>query len=341
MKKLFAAGFLGLLASLLVPSSTIAGPTFDPTPYVDPDLRAELPRIQARVGQPFNDQLIAQVRKMPADTRPLPDWTKETIAGVPGSPDVTVWVGYAGRKARPRAAVLYIHGGGYVVGSGRGGTPLLTQIATELDAVIVSVDYRLAPETRFPGSLNDTYAALRWLHANAERLGADPTRIAVLGDSAGGGHAAMLAIAARDRGEKLIAFQALIYPMLDDRTGVTRDPPPWQGALVWTRANNRYGWTSLLGVPAGSQRVPYGSVPARVDDLRGLPPTWIGVGSIDLFLEEDLEYARRLLAAGVTTQLDVYPGAFHGFPTFSQGRLAMKLRADVVDALRWGLAVGR
>jgi acetyl esterase/lipase len=178
---------------------------------------------------------------------------------------------------------------------------------------VVSIDYRLAPETRFPGSLEDNYAALKWLHSNAQSLGVDPTRVAVMGESAGGGHAAMLAIAARDRGEIPLLFQLLIYPMLDDRTGSTREVPRHIGAFIWTPDANRFGWSSLLGMPAGSGSVPEGSVPARARDLKGLPPTYIGVGSLDLFVNEDIEFAGRLIDAGVPTELDVVPGAYHGF----------------------------
>src|SRR5262249_2653363 len=149
----------------------------------------------------------------------------------------------------------------------------LIPLAQALDAVIVSVDYRLAPATPFPGSLEDNYAALLWLFRNAAELGVDPARIAVMGESAGGGHAAMLALAARDRGEVRIKYQALVYPMLDDRTGSTRQPPPNIGTLVWTPAQNRQGWSALLGVAAGSRRVPEGAVPARAASLAGLPPT--------------------------------------------------------------------
>lgn len=122
----------------------------------------------------------------------------------------------------------------------------------------------------------------------------------------------MLAIAARDRGEVPIAFQALTYPMLDDRTGSTVHKPPQQGAILWKPESNRFGWTSLLGVPAGSAKVPPGSVPAREHNLKGLPPTFIGVGSIDLFVDEDVDYARRLLDSGVFVDLVVSPGGFHG-----------------------------
>jgi acetyl esterase/lipase len=217
----------------------------------------------------------------------------------------------ASEVARP--AILHIHGGGYVLGSAVEGIPMLQRVAREHDCVIVTVDYRLAPETRFPGSLEDNYAALKWLHASAKSLGVDPTRIAVMGESAGGGHAAMLAIAARDRGEVPIAFQVLIYPMLDDRTGSTRHVPAHIGAYMWTPLSNQFGWSSLLGVPAGSKTVPAGAVPARVENLAGLPPAFIGVGAIDLFVEEDVDYARRLINAGVPTELCVVPGAYHGF----------------------------
>ena len=176
-----------------------------------------------------------------------------------------------------------------------------------------SVEYRLAPETTFAGSVEDNYAGLKWLHAHAVELGADPARIAVMGESAGGGHAALLAIAARDRGEVPLAFQCLVYPMLDDRTGTSRTVPAHVGTLVWTPERNRFGWDSFLGVKAGGIDAPKGAVPARVANLAGLPPAFIGVGTLDLFADEDIDYAQRLNAAGVLTELLVVPGAFHGF----------------------------
>jgi acetyl esterase/lipase len=141
----------------------------------------------------------------------------------------------------------------------------------------------------------------------------DRNRIVVMGESAGGGHAAALALAARDRGEVPLAGQVLIYAMLDDRTGSVRRTPPHLGTFVWTPELNVLGWSALLGMPAGSAAVPRGAVPARAASLAGLPPTFIGVGALDLFVEEDIEYARRLLNAGVPTELFVAPGAYHGF----------------------------
>ena len=188
-----------------------------------------------------------------------------------------------------------------------------------LDCIIVTVDYRLAPETPFPGALEDNYAALKWLHANAADLGIDPMRIAIQGESAGGGHAAMLAIAARDRAEVPILFQCLTYPMFDDRTGSSRPVPGHVGTYCWTAKYNRMGWSALLGVSAGSDQVPSGAVPARAEDLSGLPATFIWVGAIDLFVDEDIDFARRLIACGVPTELVVVPGVYHGFDGASPG----------------------
>jgi len=151
------------------------------------------------------------------------------------------------------------------------------------------------------------------LHSNAKELGIDVKRIAIKGESAGGGHAAALAIAARDRGEIPICLQVLIYPMLDDRTGSSRPAPPILGHFIWTPEANRFGWASLLGVQPGSANVPPNSVPARVANVNGLPPAFIGVGSIDLFAPEDIEYTQRMLAAGVPVELNVVPGGFHAF----------------------------
>jgi acetyl esterase/lipase len=216
-----------------------------------------------------------------------------------------------GRQHKP--ALLHIHGGGYVVGTADIANPANQRYAMECGCVVVSVDYRLAPETPFPGSLEDNYAALRWLHGNAAALGVDAHRIGVGGESAGGGHAAALAIAARDRGEFPLAFQFLVYPMLDDRTGSSRKVSGFIGEYIWTAVSNQFGWSSLLGVPAGSQQVPAGAVPARVKDLSRLPAAFIGVGALDLFIEEDLDYASRLIAAGVSVEVHVAPGAYHGF----------------------------
>jgi triacylglycerol lipase len=186
-------------------------------------------------------------------------------------------------------------------------------LSADLSCCIVAVDYRLAPETRFPGAIEDCYAALAWTHAHAAELNIDPTRIGVMGESAGGGLAAALALLARDRGEHALAFQHLIYPMIDDRTCIAADPHPYVGEFVWTPERNHFGWSSLLGVEPGSEGVSPYAAAARAEDLTGLPPTYIATGALDLFLEENLAYARRLIRNGVPVELHVYPGGFHGF----------------------------
>ena len=241
-----------------------------------------------------------------------PTVVERTIPGPADAPDVSVFVINADSSVL-RPAILHIHGGGFFAGSAVSGVADLQVQAKALDCTIVTVEYRLAPETPFPGALEDNYAALRWLYHNAEGLGVDRTRIALQGESAGGGHAAMLALAARERGEVPLCFQSLIFPMLDDRTGSSRQPADHIGTFLWTRELNVLGWSCLLGSPPGGQSVPEGASPARAVDLAGLPPTFIAVGDLDLFVEEDIAFASRLIAAGVATDLLVAPGAPHGF----------------------------
>jgi acetyl esterase/lipase len=294
----------------------------------------------------FNEETLRAVRAatgVDPQRRPPLSAEQQTVAceqrfipGPQGAPDVRVLVYTPPRKsaATSRAAYLHLHGGGYVIGNPEINDGPNRSIAAELDCVVVSVDYRLAPETPFPGALEDCYAALMWLNAQAEQLGVDLSRIAIGGESAGGGHAAALAILARSRGAVQIRLQLLDAPMLDDRTGNGPDPHPYCGEFVWTRNSNRFGWRSLLGVDPGGPGVPVEAVPARVADLTGLPPAFIVVGALDLFLEESLEYARRLIRSGVPTELHVIPGAFHGFGVAGgeapQVQACLRLRRDAL-----------
>lgn len=203
--------------------------------------------------------------------------------------------------------------------------------------MIVSVDYRLAPETHFPGAIEDCYAALRWVFENARKLNIDKLRIGVMGESAGGGLAASLALLVRDRGEFSLSFQHLIYPMLDDRTCVTQQPNKYVGEFIWTADSNFFGWKSLLGVKPGSEGVSIYASAARAENLSGLPPAYIATGSLDLFLEEDIEYARRLMRFGIPVELHVYPGAFHVFNIAPKSHVAANARRDSLSALKRSL----
>lgn len=312
--------------------------------YVHPELRAQA-RQYAGMGKAmptFTAASLPMMRQGMAATAPrklaAPAIAQRQVPGGRGQPPVTVQVINAKPGTR-RPAIVHMHGGGYIMGNAGMNLVELQGICQALDCLAVSVDYRLAPETGYAGSVEDNYAALKWVQAHADELGVDPARIAVMGESAGGGHAALLAIAARDRGEMAIAFQCLIYPMIDDRTGSTRNPAAHIGRLLWTRERNAAAWGMFLGQAPGGARVPAAAAPARLANLAGLPPAFIGVGSLDLFYDEDVDFAQRLNAAGVTAELIVVPGAYHGFDA-ADVPVVRRFAAAKVDALRRGLGVG-
>lgn len=266
---------------------------------------------------------------------------ERTVPGPAGGSNgtgVRVVVYEPDRRERPSGAVLWIHGGGTVAGRPRQVHRTCSRIARDLGALVVSVDYRLAPEHPFPAGLDDCLAALEWVHAGAAQLGVDPGRVAVGGESAGGGLAASLCQRARDRGGPPIRFQCLVYPMLDDRT-VLRADDEGRGTFVWTPASNRFAWTAYLGHPptaSGSER-PYAAA-ARCRDLAGLPPAWIGVGDLDVFLPENVDYARRLEVAGVPCELHVEASMYHGADLVVPDAPSMRaFRARITEALRAGL----
>ena len=276
----------------------------------------------------------AMLSKMPISPSPNVQVESHSVPGPAGAPPVRVICYRPTTTNSPLPGMLHLHGGGYVLGLPEMMDAANRRLTSELGCAIFSVDYRLAPETQFPGPLEDCYAALAWLHANASKLGIDARRIGVKGESAGGGLAAALALLARDRSGPPLAFQHLIYPMIDDRTCIDPDPNPFTGEFVWTPAENRFGWSSLLGKQPGSSDVPAYAAPARAESLHGLPPTFIGIGSLDLFLDETLAYARRPSRAGVPVELHVYPGAFHRFYDAQEATVARAAERDSREAIK-------
>jgi acetyl esterase/lipase len=238
-----------------------------------------------------------------------------TVPGAAGDPDVEVVVLRPTGSTTAAPAVLHTHGGGMIIGDARSGLVEVAGWAAELGLVVVSVEYRLAPETPHPGPVEDCYAALVWTHRNAAELGVDPGRIVVAGASAGGGLAAALALMARDRGEVALLGQLLIYPMLDDRND-SGSAQQMAGVGVWDRTSNRTGWSALLGDAAGGPDVSPYAAPARATDLSGLPPAFVDVASTETFRDEDVAYASRIWAAGGVAELHVWPGGCHGFDVF-------------------------
>lgn len=259
------------------------------------------------------------------------------VPGPAGAPDIRLHVYRPDQVEGPLPVLCHIHGGGHVSGSSAQLEVFHRPLVAYLGCALVSIDYRLAPETIFPGALEDCYAGLAWIFAQAERRGFDPHRVGLIGESAGGGLAAGLALLARDRGDYPVLFQHLIYPMLDDRTCLAEDPNPFAGEFGWHAANNLFGWTAMLGRAPGGDDVSPHAAPARAEDLAGLPPTFLSVGMLDLFVDENLEFARRLMRAGVPVELHVWPGAFHGFDYQPGAHVAEEARRASREALRRAL----
>jgi acetyl esterase/lipase len=286
---------------------------------VDPELVIGL---DAHLPQTLSAETLPQYRSMLFDMvaaipKPTSDAMRQVqfedrrIPGPKDGPDVRVLVYTPSDPGeQPLPAILHVHGGGFVSGNADMSDPNSRAYAVDMNCVVVSVDYRLAPETPFPGPVEDCYAALLWLQAASGELRIDPDRIAIAGESAGGGLVAALCLLARDRGQVKPSFQYLAEPMLDYRS--VESDHPHVGHFGWTRDHNRFGWSAMLGGVSGASVSAYAS-PALADDLSGLPPTYIHVGALDLFLEESLDYARRLTRAGVSVEMHVWPGAYHAF----------------------------
>jgi acetyl esterase/lipase len=238
---------------------------------------------------------------------------------------------------RPVPAMLWIHGGGFVMGDSEEDQNNNIALVREAGIAVASVNYRLAPAHPFPAPVEDCYAALQWLHIEAKALGVLPDRIAIGGASAGAGLAAGVALMAHDRNQIPLAFQLLIYPMLDDRTALRTDVD-MSGARLWNNKCNRFGWSSYLQKPPGSADVSPYAAPGRRENLSGLPRTWIGVGTLDLFHDEDLLYAKRLAESGVACERRVVEGAYHAFDLFSpKADVVRQFRQSYVSAMKRAL----
>jgi acetyl esterase/lipase len=263
----------------------------------------------AALGVPFNRLTLPVVRlAYRISSRPGPGVIQTTRHIDDGGLRALVFTPTQG--SAPRPAVLWIHGGGMCAGTPQIEAMLSGQLATDIGAVVVSPDYRLAPENPFPAALDDCTATLKCMVKQADELGIDPERIAVHGVSAGGGLAAALAQRALDDGIPLQA-QAIAYPMLDDRTAL-RDDHAGRGELTWSPKSNKWAWTAYLGREPRLTDAPEYAAPARRTDLAGLPPAWIGIGELDLFYEESVAYAKKLTEAGVPCELLTVQGMYHG-----------------------------
>jgi acetyl esterase len=274
---------------------------------------------------------------LPPYDAPVPlDVDELVVPGPEDAPEVRVRRYRPAGHDGPLPALVYVHGGGFVAGSVDLYDADCRRFAAEVEAVVFSVDYRLAPEHPFPAGLEDCYATLTWVAANAGELGVDPDRIGVGGESAGGGIAAGVALLARDRGGPRLCVQLLGIPELDDRLGTPSmrslgaDSTP-----ITTLANGEISWDCYLGpgVRGSDQVSPY-AAPARATDLTGLPPALVTAYELDALRDEDVAYAQALMAAGVPTELHVYPGAFHACTWLSHTAISQRILGDLVDGLR-------
>jgi acetyl esterase/lipase len=310
--------------------------------HLDPELTGALPATDESGCATLTPETIPELREVFSEaTRRAPVAPEDAVAirdhrvpGPPGAPPVLL------REYRPRGgathkpALYWMHGGGMVLGHVDQDDLMCCSYASQLDCAVWSVDYRLAPEHPFPAPVSDCYAGLMWLAAHASQLGVDADRLIVAGASAGGGLAAALSLLARDVQEPKIAFQCLIYPMLDDRNQ-TPSSREFSGIPTWSREANLVAWDALLGARRGGPEVSPYAAPARAADLSRLPPALVQVGELEVFRDEVVDYAARLLKAGVSVELHVYAGAFHGAENAApQSEVGRHMISDRMSALR-------
>jgi acetyl esterase/lipase len=267
--------------------------------------------------------------------------SERQIPGPAGAPELTVRVYTPLGLGAPAPGLLFIHGGGFVIGNLESEHGSCLALCRQLGIVLVSVDYRLAPETPYPGALDDCYAALAWMHENSAALQIDRVRTGVIGQSAGAGLAAATALVARDRKGPPICFQYLGIPELDDRLA-TPSMQQFVDTPMWNRPNAELSWDYYLGpgLQRGAPDVPAYAAPARAENLSGLPPAYVTTMEFDPLRDEGVLYALKLMQAGVATELHCYPGTFHGSSLVASAQVSQREAADTVAALRRGLAIG-
>src|SRR6266700_4525201 len=308
---------------------------------LDPELRAGL------AAMPAMDGLVEDVpslRKMMLEMMTaLPRTRLESVTiedryipGPEGAPEVLVRIYSPKARAEVLPGVLWIHGGGFIMGHPIMDDNLCQRFVEHVGCVVVSVDWRLAPENPFPAGVEDCYAALQWMVASAPELRIDIDRVAVAGASAGGGITAAVALLARDRGGPKLAFQMPLYGCLDDRH-ITPSSQVITDPRVWNRDISLKAWKLYLGDSQQGEVSPY-AAPTRAKDLSGLPPAYICIGEADLMRDENIEYAMRLMQAGVSTELHIYPGAFHGFDVMvPTAAISQRAASEYTDALKRAL----
>jgi acetyl esterase/lipase len=314
-----------------------------PLPPFDPELAAALDLTAEALPPGFPPEAIPEVRASLLLPSPTDEHLRRggafeveerTVPGPAGAPEVSLLICRPADASAPLPAVYHTHGGGMIVGNNRMGVAEMLDLAEELGLVVVSVEYRLAPEHPHPAPVEDCYAGLVWTAGQAKELGVDPERIVVAGSSAGGGLTAALALLARDRGGPALFGQMLLCPMLDDRND-SFSARQMAGHGAWDRTANATAWGALLGDTRGGPDVSPYAAPARATDLSGLPPAFIDVGSAETFRDEDVAYATGIWQAGGVAELHVWPGGFHGFDGFApQARLSREARTARARWLR-------
>lgn len=302
--------------------------------HVDPEL---LPLLEGFPDIPLNAETLPGFRAAMVEMAALPDPATHpgvTIGevSVPGPGGALRCLLFRPAGAAAKGALLHVHGGGGVMGLPEMDAARNVALVEATGCAILSPDYRLAPEHPHPAALEDCHAAGTWLAGQAGQLGFPPDRLGLIGESAGGGLAAALVLLARDRGSIPFACQVLIYPMLappGTEAAATRADGRI-GRHIWNREADRFAWNCLLGASPGDAVMP----PVAAADLSGLPPAFIAVGELDLFVHDDLAYASRLLAAGTCTEAHLYPGAFHGFDRMGEAAVSRRFNADLLDFLK-------